>query len=428
MSQAAGYRHTLGWNLGFSSYWFAVSYKWFVLLFIMLPDQVSRIVPGGEKNSAWGLVLGTGAVWAIFGPAIFGRLNETARGKWRDRRRWIALGAVLTCVALAMLATAPSLTLLALGYFVLQVADDLGTGPYAGMVADTVPEDHRGYASSIMGALKLGGQLLSGVVALVCILAGQTGLVYPLIGLITVVGAGLTLLTLGRPILSEKADEERRAGNWFEDWVTPFRSRDFRLVWFNRFLSALAFGCISAYTLNFLKDMYGPRGEFKIGGLGLGTGDEGAKATALILALLIALAGVVGSVYAARVLDRIGRKPLMIWGGLATALFLLPLAGFPPLSVVFGWLFLFGIGNGMYHAADWALVSDILPNKERASTEMGVWQSSETSTQLIVGGVGWMVDALNRGALGQGYQALLVVAMVMFVASVACVPGIRGTR
>lgn len=409
-----GYRHTLGWNLGFSSYWFATSYKWFILLFILLPSMVDDMVEGGTKNTAWGLVLGTGAVWALIGPAIFGRLSETLGRRWRSTAPWLLLGSAMTCIALFTIHSADVLWVLAVGYFLLQFGDDLGTGPYAGMVASNVPEEHRGYASSILGACKLAGQIGSAVAAVVL---KRPELILLGIALVNVLAAISTSITIRS--IPPRPEPGERKGFW-QEYIEPFGDHDFRIVWLNRVIVSFAFACVSAYTLNFLKDMFT---EYRIFGLNLGSADNAAIA----LALTISFAGILGSIFSARVSDKIGRKPLLVRSGIIVACALIPIGFLPNLTAIFFCVLVFGIGNGIYAAADWALVSDILPKGEKAATEMGAWQSSETAVQIPAGILmGLLIDTLNRIHFGAGYQAMIAIAGTLFFGSIFLVKHIRG--
>ncbi|MBX3115635.1 MAG: MFS transporter [Fimbriimonadaceae bacterium] len=413
------YRRTFLFNLGMSAFWFATSYKWFILLFVLIPDKVSTIVPGGEKNGAWGLVLGTGAFWALIGPSIFGRIYETAPGKLRNRGPWIALGSGITCLAILLIGGANSLLTLAAAYLLLQISDDLGTGPYAGMVADTVPAEHRGYASSILGGFKLFGQIASAIAALILrkpevILVG--------IAVVNVLSAAITIYTIRHLPNADRTETKRQP--WIEEYLSPFKNPDFRAVWLNRFIVAFAFGCVTAYALNFLKDMLPAYTLF-------GADLKDAKSSANILALTISFAGIFGAVFSARIADRTGRKPLLVTAAIILSLSLFPVAFFKEFTPIWICVFLFGIGNGIFQSSDWAIASDVLPNPDKAATEMGAWQSSETSVQVLVGLImGQLIDALNRQypGEGRGYQAMVIIASTLFLASIFAVRSIKSAR
>lgn len=415
---STGYRRTFGFNAGMSAYWFATSYKWFILLFILIPDKVKDIVPGGDKSAAWGMILGTGALWALVGPAIFGRLYENATGRFRTRGLWIAVGSGLTAIAVFGIFEANTLFAIAAAYLMLQVSDDLGTGPYAGMVADTVPLENRGYASSVMGGFKLFGQIASAVVAL--LLSKRIEMVFAAIAAVNVVCALWTVWTIKD--LPEPVRVEREKTSFFQDYIAPFKSFDFRAVWFNRFIVFFANGCVTGYALYFLGDMLTSYHLF-----GKDLGDE--KGAANVLALTISFTGIFGSILAAKYADKIGRKPLLIWSIVILAVTLAPVAILRDFTAIWITVALYGFGNGIFQSTDWAIASDVLPNPDRAATEMGAWQSSETSTQVLVGLImGPVIASLNKVQFGLGYQAMVVIACSLFLVSIFSVRAIKGAR
>lgn len=412
-----GYRRTLPFNLGLSAYWFATSYKWFIILLVLLPDKVSHLVPDAQKNAAWGLVLGTGAVWAMVGPSVFGRLYETLPGWLANRGAWLALGSGITVLAIGALYGAGSLPMLAAAYFLLQISDDAGTGPYAGMVADSVPPENRGYASSVLGALKLAGQISSAIVA---IILGRVELIFVAIAAVNVICAAITIVTIRELPRSIPVSPVRRS--FFVEYIAPFRSTDFRTVWINRFIVAFAYGCVTAYALNFLKDMLP---NYHLFGRDLGAPQMAAN----VLAITISLSGLIGAAQSARVADRTGRKPLLILSAVLMAIALLPIVVLRDYTGIWMSVVVFGLGLGVYQANDWAIASDVLPNPDRAATEMGAWQSSETSVQVLVGLLmGPLIDGLNSRTPGSGYVAMLLIAAGLFLASVILIPRIKSAR
>jgi Na+/melibiose symporter-like transporter len=414
---SSAYRRTFGFNAGMSAYWFATSYKWFILLFILIPEKVKEIVPGGDKSAAWGMILGTGALWALVGPAIFGRLYENSSGWFRNRGSWIAIGSGLTAIAVFALYGSSSLLAIAAAYLMLQVSDDLGTGPYAGMVADTVPLENRGYASSVMGGFKLFGQIASAVMALVL---KRVDLIFIGIASVNVVCALWTAWTIKDLPNAERVVREKTS--FVQDYLEPFKSFDFRAVWFNRFIVFFANGCVTGYALYFLGDMLT---SYRLFGADLGT----ASGSANVLALTISFTGILGSILAARYADRIGRKPLLIWSIVILAVTLLPVTVLRDYTAIWITVSLYGFGNGIFQSVDWAIASDVLPNPDRAATEMGAWQSSETSTQVLVGLImGPVIASLNKVQYGLGYQAMVIIACTLFVISIFSVRAIKGAQ
>lgn len=410
------YQDTWLWNLGFSAYWFAVSYKWFILLFVVLPLQVRELVPGGAHNTAWGAVYGVGALWAIVGPVVFGAWSDRVDTRWGHRLPFLAAGALLTLPALALLAGAPSLAALAAGYLLLQVSDDVGTGPYGGMVPEVVPEERRGRASAAMVLLQRLAEVVSALAALILV---STGRIYAGIAAVTVLGAGITLYTLRRHRRREPPPQTRPSLS--ETWVRPWRDADFRWVWANRACTALAFALVTNYLVNYLADAFPSYRVFAF--------DAGGPAGAAnVLALTVSLVGAGGALAAGRLADSWGRKRVVYLSAALVLTALGPLALTRDLSLLWLLCFPFGFGFGLYASADWALAADIIPDKARAGAQMGLWTSSLTSVQVVAGAAGAGVDALNRVAPLTGYVALFWTAGGLFLAGTLLVRLVRGSR
>lgn len=434
------FRDTTGWYLGVSAYWFATSMKWFIL-FLLQPIQVAQVVEGGAKNSAWGMVVALGAAEAMVGPALFGYLSDRCASRWGRRRPFLAIGAALTAIALFVLAGAKSLPLMIFGYLFLQVSDDIGTGPYAAVIPDYVPEEKRGRASGVMSMVQLAAQIAAvalalplGNIALIYIAAAVVNVVCALIVLAVVRegrfdfsrgrGGAADALTAAPPAVREAglaARIERGVANWF----APFRVADFRWVWFTRFLTALGFYLILTYVTNYITDRVPSLDLF---GLSLGSKEGGGvKNAALVAALVISLSGAVASVWAGKAADRIGRKRVIVGAGWLMWAMIVPFAFIPNYSVVIVLAAFFGLGYGAYLSASWALAADVLPSKDDAAKDMGIWQASVATPQIISGVVGFIVDRGNHLGPGYGYTTAFLISAFAFLSGSLLVKRVKGS-
>lgn len=234
-------RHGPGWYLSLSAYWFATSFKWFLVLLVILPAKVAELSPPEEKASRLGFLFGLGAVMAILGPPIMGYFSD----RLGRRKPFLLAGSLLTAIALLLLAHAPSYLWLLVAYLLLQVADDLATGPYSALIPDLVPRKERGTASGYMGVLQVSGQILGGAVGFLLPLAFQAYLA----AFLNLLGAGLSLRVAPdrpsgahpRPFLAAMAG--------------PWRDRDFLLVYLTRFLVMLGFYLAQTYLQYYLADV-----------------------------------------------------------------------------------------------------------------------------------------------------------------------------
>jgi MFS family permease len=198
-------------------------------------------------------------------------------------------------------------------------------------------------------------------------------------------------------------------------------------VWFTRFINALGFYLVVEFLQYFMQSAY--TSYFLFGWEIPGARHEDKASTGtLILALTLALTGAVSSVIAARNADKTGRKPLIYASGVIVFCALVPFAFVRDFTYAFYLAMLFGVGYGLYLSAEWALVSDVLPNKDTAGTDMGVWQMSISSVQLVAGGAGAAIGFFNAKSENSGYVGAIVLAGCLFLLSTALVKQVRGSK
>jgi MFS family permease len=417
------------WYLGVSAYWFATSFKWF-LLFLLLPVQVAAVVPEGEKNTWWGLVVFLGALEAMVGPAIFGALSDRCGSRFGRRRPFIAIGAACTALALLFLGGATQFWMLVVGYLFLQISDDIATGPYAALIPDLVPPERRGRASGMLGLLQLLGQIGAAGTGL---LLQNLYVLYVGIAVVNLICAAIVLLTVrggDQPAApgaatpgaaSRRRAPAARLRSLAQAWLAPWRSPDFRWVWITRFLNALGFYLILLYLTNYLTDRVG---RYHIPGLFELSSPSHA---AMVLAVTISLSGAVAAVIGGPLADRIGRKQVIFWSGWLMFAVLVPFSLVPVFALIMPLAVLFGFGYGSYLSASWALAADTLPNAEDSGKDMGIWQMSVATPQLLAGLVGVLVDLGNRLHSGLGYSGAFFVASFIFLAGAVLVRKVKGS-
>lgn len=414
-NSGGGFQDRTAWYVSLSSYWFASSFKWFVLLTVVLPRQVAEIVPEGTKNTDWGLVFGLGALWATIGPSLFGAFSD------RQGRRagFISAGAALTVVALSVLALSATLWQIAAGYLLLQIADDVGTGPYSALIPQYVPKERRGRASGLMNLLSLAGQLSAGGIAFA--FSGSPRIVYSAIGIVTAVGALIAVRTV-RGLEQAAVAPERKpfAREFLKGWIAPWKSPNFFLVWFAHLMFALGLYLTQPYLRNYLVDVIR---IFQVGPIRLKDGDQATT----VLALLITIFAAAGSILGGGWSDRMGRKRVIFVGGGLMACALVPffLLHRYDLLLVIGALF--GIGYGLYLSAEWALAADVMPSEASLGRDMGIWQMSDSVVQIFAGSAGRMVDWGNHQNMGLGYQMSFGIGALAFLVGIAAVRFIRSS-
>ena len=402
------------WLFGLSVYWFAASFKWTLVLFVLLPARVAELVDPAEKAGRMGLLFAVGAVMATLGPPLMGYLSDRFPTRYGRRLPYLGVGSALTAVALVWMAYAPSYASLFLAYLLLQVADDLATGPYSALIPDLVPRAHRGLASGWMAAFQAAAQIAGGLAGF---LFSNLPLLFLLAAVVNLFAALWTLLEVREP-----PGAKPRSEGLAESLLAPWRDPDFRWVWGTRFLVMLGQYLVQTYLQYYLADVVR---VFALFGRVVA---RFAFQAAGLLVLLISLGAALSALPAGRLSDRVGRKPVILAAGGLLALLLLPILLAPRFDLLVGLALFFGLAYGAYAAVDWALVSDVLKNPEAHGTEMGLWQTSIVVPQVIAGLAGPGVDRLNQAGPGLGYRAVFLLAALAFLLGTLLVTRIRSVR
>ena len=149
---------------------------------------------------------------------------------------------------------------------------------------------------------------------------------------------------------------------------------------------------------------------------------------AIAVVLLMSISGAAVSVAAGRWVDTIGRRKVTIWSGWAMFVTLIPFALVPRFDVILIVGLLFGAAYGVYMASSVALVADVLPDAESSGKDMGIWQASVSSPQIVSGLCGVLVDAVNRQRTGLGYMVVFLISAGAFLVGCQLVRRVRGSR
>jgi MFS family permease len=306
---------------------------------------------------------------------------------------------------------------------------------------DMVPNEQRGHASgwlglmSILGnivGLVLGGLGLSRAHADDLLTAQQQITVYGIMIAMLVVFLGITVFGVREKPLAPTGRKDSLGTMLRELWISPREYPDFAWVWVTRFLVTMGFNTVQFYLLYFLQDV-------------VGVSRDAIAGHASIMYLGLLLSGAVSSIIGGRISDQKGRKPLIYFAGglmsVAGVLFILYiLLGAAPMPGLFEGAFNtvvyigigFGIGYGTYQSVDWALGTDVLPNKETgAAAAMGVWHISfvlpQTLATVFAGSL--LTGTANAGmAPGPRYALVFGMSIIYFILGTVFVRKVKGAR
>lgn len=153
----------------------------------------------------------------------------------------------------------------------------------------------------------------------------------------------------------------------------------------------------------------------------------------------IALAGAtVTGLLGGALSDRFGRKRVVyVANGLMAVVSLgfMLVGGMPGVYVT---ATLYGLAFGAYYSVDWALGCDVLPNKQDAAKDMGVWHIAMVLPQSIAPALSGLILTMGGVRVGAGsaephyrpgaYLVLFASASLLLALSAWLLRNVRGVR
>ena len=396
-------------------FWFAMSFHWGALLTVVIPVEVLRFVPEAQKGAYLGLLLASGAVMAMVVSPISGALSDRSTLAMGRRRPFVIAGVLVNCVGIVGMRYAPTYAAYVGALLVVQTATNFAGGAFNGLIPDKIPPSQRGLTSGVMGFMMMVGTISAALLAGDFVGHGNTGIVYFIdAGLFLACTAIMVTQIREVPLRSRPSLTLPAFVRSF--WIDPRRYPDFGWMFLTRGLVMLGFYTMITFLQFFLKDT-----------LHL-TVKEAARTTGILSAITIA-SGTITALTAGWISDRIGRKGIVSVSGIFLALTSLGLLLQPPFSTLVWIAILFGIGYGAFTSVDWALAIDVLPNRDSAAKDLGIWAIANTLPQVLAPIVaGPVLDAFNRRAANLGYTVVFAGAIVYVILGSILVWRIKGAR
>ena len=403
----------VGW-LFIAVYSLAYTGLWMALLppILMSLAMRVRVLAPAHAAGSLSLVVGVGALMALFGNPFFGRLSDRTTSRFGMRRPWLLVGALGGAGGLTVIATAGSVPQLLLGWCITQLAYNAELAALAAILADQVPASQRGTVSGIVGiSLPLG--MISGTF-LVQALADSTFAIFLVPAAIALVSALILAWVLPDRRL---AVSQRPRYGWREFfasyWINPLRYPDFAWAWSSRFLLFAGIAVLMTY-----------QGFYLIHQLGCAPTEVPRRIflSTLVQSCAVAIFSAVGG----RLSDAVGRRRAFVSGAAllyASALLLIASAASYPWFLA--GMAIIGTAQGVYLATDFALVTDVLPEREtHAAGNLGIFNIANVMPQSLMPAIAPSILLVSGGS----YAVLFVVAAMLVALSAWAILRVRGVR
>ncbi|MBT0773373.1 MFS transporter [Kineosporia sp. J2-2] len=378
---------------------------------ILTLSIAATAVDAARATSVLSTAVAVGGVAQLLAYPVIGRLSDRTTSGLGRRRPFLLGGAAVMALGGGLQIAAHSTLLLTLSYVVLSLGAVSALVAANAIVPDQLPADRRGPASAAIGL----GAPIGAVVGIFLAQLGQ-----PTLGLMvlfpTALGVlaaiGLALFVQDRPVRRAVAPGPRIGLSTF--WVNPLRHPGFAFAWVSRFCIFLGVSAVNAYQAFYLIIVQHT--------------DPATVGTRVLVASLVGTGvALVLSPVAGRVSDRLGRrKPFVVAAALifAAGLWLTAQAGsFGGFLVAVA---VIGLGQSVYFAVDFALITEVLPNPDDTAKDLGLMNLAMSLPSSVVPAVAPAILAV--GAAGNNFSALFGAGAVAAVVGALAVLPIRGVR
>lgn len=370
---------------------------------VLLALQAAQLAPH-DKQAVFGLVTGLGAAVAVVANPLFGALSDRTTSRFGRRLPWVAASTVAGTAALALLARAPGVAVMAVGWCLAQAAFNAFYAALAAAVPDQVPRTQRGVVSGWLGLAQTAGIVVGTALAALSgdITAGY--LACAALALMSAVPylAGRRDLVLPR---SQRPPLRLRAFA-ASFWIDPRRHPDFAWAFVTRLLMKLCNAMGTLYLLYYLQDQVHRRDP---------------ETDVLVLTACYAAAVLGTAIALGTWSDRVGRRrPFVTASGMVMAVAAAILAAWPSWPGAITAAVVFGVGYGGYASVDFALLTEVLPAAADRGKDLGVVNIADSLPQVLAPAVAAPI-VLHAG----GYPALYAVAAMFSLAGGVLVRRIR---
>jgi MFS family permease len=380
-------------------------------LLVTLALKVNSLVGIKQAPSSLSLVAGVGALLSIFANPFFGKMSDRTSSRLGMRRPWMVMGLVAGSFGVLVVALAPNIPVVLLGWCIAQVFFNALLAAMVAVLPDQVPTAQRGQVSGVLGVCtpiaSVGGtyvvKLFTGNQLAMFLAPCAIGGFFILLFAFTLKDRRLTKV-------DKPAWSLRELASTF--YVNPRTSPDFAWAFASRFLFVLAYAFLVTYQAYYLLDKIGSAEADVPQQIFLGT---------LAQSAVVVAASVIGG----RLSDHTGRRKIFVLTASTVyglAIFVVAIA-----SSFNGFLVgmaISGLGFGIYMAVDLALVADVLPDKDNAAKDLGVLNIAGALPFSIAPAIAPAILAIGSGS----YGVLYAVAGVCAIMGAFAILPVRGVR
>src|SRR5690349_10344651 len=380
-------------------------------LLVTLALKVNSLVGTERAPNSLSLVAGVGGLLSIVANPFFGRMSDRTSWRWGRRRPWMVIGLLAGSSGILVIALAPSIAVVLVGWCIAQVFFNALLAAEVAVLPDQVPEVQRGTVAGVLGICTPVASVTG--TFLVKLFTGNLLVMF----LAPCVIGGFFIL-----LFAVVLDDRRLAAADKPPWslkefaatfyVNPRKSPDFAWAFASRFLLVLAYAFLATYQVYYLLNK-------------LGSAEADVPEQVFLGALVQSLVVVLASLAGGRLSDRTGRRKVFVLvASIVYGFALFVLAAATDVNGFLVGMAISGIGFGVYFAVDLALVTQVLPDKDNAAKDLGVFNIAGALPFTIAPALAPAILAAGGGS----YSVLYTVAGLCAVIGAFTILPVRRVR
>ncbi|WP_432246174.1 MFS transporter (plasmid) [Arthrobacter sp. G.S.26] len=364
--------------------------------------KLNQLAPGREETL--GYILGAGSLCSLLAAPVTGILSDRTRSRWGRRRPYTVIGAAVGLAAVPLMAFAPNILVLGLGWMLSSVGWGTAVGSIGNFQADNLAEAQRGKVSGLTG-------LTMQVAPVIGIMLAGTVTANALWVFMLPAAVGTTLVA-AFVIFAPERDSRGRGlstplsvGRVLRSFgFNPRKHPAFAWVWAGRFLFFLGLSLTTSYATFF----YAQR-------LQIGVADI-TTAIAVISGASI-VSATVGAVGGGWLSDRAAHRwPFIMLGTVLYASGAVVSAFSYDLTLLLVGSFISSTGIALFSSVGQALILDVLPHREtQAGRFMAITSFSQKIPSALAPLLAPVLLSISAAGTEKNYSALFLAAGALAV-------------
>ena len=401
-----------------STFWMGYGLCWCLITVVTQPAHIAKLVDKSRKGEAMAIVSIISAVVNIFVAVFYAQQNDRFHSRWGRRRPSMLVGAVLMCISLFFLQASHTLTAYTVSFVIFTFASIIASVPFNGLVADIVGSEQKGLVSAFLGTASLVGYLAGAILGTFYDFLGDTAL-NVIVGFIFLGSTLHTCVFTSEPPSYPLAPVSVKT--LVQNIVTPFKTKDFTLVFISRLLFQLAINTIQQFLSFWITDI-----------VEIPSGMAATTACSFALLPLLISSPISNGILAIpSVSRRLGpRRKIIVY--ISALIFIISFLCLTLASSFTSALLisaLFGLAYGPFLSIEFAMAMDVLVSKADYGRDLSLWHNALVLPQLLATPIaGWLRDVGEAQGKGLGYNLIWTMCIVYVILGVGVTRKIQGVQ